>query len=414
MLPFPSNAPYRIDQVGAAPLLLALLTAAILVTATLMSSLARPARLSLWAAAGAVLLGEVTVLFGLASWGTSDVTKLSHYFAVNLRALQLEPFWIQIAPLIVWLPYRMALVHGLVSAGYAALGLGLARRWQALAWGPWWALLMVFSPFLYNFLQSGVSRQALVTLLLVPLLLWAGQLAPVGRGVMALLTLWAATVHGGFVLTALLALVPRGLVSLGRADPSPVAASPSLGSAGRGSRRPLLLALVLLGLAGLLALVAPMLWSKLHHYTMKESFFNSYALSPQVVRLQLALGLGTGMVCWVRRLGWRQLLACRYTRQLAFFGVLFALIQQCLRQDWLPSFTSRFADPVGLFLLIVYLAWLERYRSRWAVLPALAVTLDFWLLERLPDALTLRCGQDDAFLCVPDRWPWQVRWQSPP
>jgi hypothetical protein len=48
------------------------------------------------------------------------------------------------------------------------------------------------------------------------------------------------------------------------------------------------------------------------------------------------------------------------------------------------------------------------------VLPALAVTLDFWLLERLPDALTLRCGQDDAFLCVPDRWPWQVRWQSPP
>lgn len=410
MLLFPTNAPYRIEQVTAAPLLVALLTVAILVTATLMSMAARPGRSPWWVAAGVLLLAEMTLLFGLASWGTSDVTKLSHYFAVDPRALQLEPFWIQLAPLIVWLPYRMALVHGLVAAGYGALGLWLARAWQALAWGPWWALLFVLSPFLHNFLQNGVSRQALMTLLLVPLLLWAGQLAPVGRGVMVLCTLWAATVHGGFGATALLALLPRGLVGIGRISPRPVVGV----SAGLRPGRHWVLAALLLVLAGLLALMAPMVWTKLHHYTQKESFFNSYALAPQVVRLQLALGLGMAMVCWIRRLGWRQLLACPHTRQLAFFGVLFLFIQQCLRQDWVPAFTSRFADPIGLFLLIVYLAWLDRYRSRWAVLPALAVTLDFWLLERLPDALTLHCGQDDAFLCLPDRWPWQVRWHAPP
>jgi hypothetical protein len=98
---------------------------------------------------------------------------------------------------------------------------------------------------------------------------------------------------------------------------------------------------------------------------------------------------------------------------LAFFGLLFLLVQQCLRQGWIPAFSSRFADPVGLFLLIVFLAWLENYRARWAVLPALAVTLDFWVLDRLLEALTLRCGKDDAFFCLPDRWPWEVSWPRP-
>ncbi|MFM9088179.1 MAG: hypothetical protein ACKOPT_08560 [Cyanobium sp.] len=173
MLPFPTGAPYRIDQVSAAPLLVAALTAAILLTATLMTLTIRAGRPSLWAPAGVCLLAEITLLFGLASWGTSDVTKLSHSFAYHTLRIRGEPFWLAVAPLIVWLPYRMAFVHGLVSAGYSAVGLGLARSWGAQAWGPWWGLLLLFSPFLHSCPQYGVAWQVLVTLPRVPLSLCA-------------------------------------------------------------------------------------------------------------------------------------------------------------------------------------------------------------------------------------------------
>lgn len=404
MLPFPTSAPYRIDQVGSAPLLVALLTGALFLTATWMSLSAREGRPRFWGGTGIALLLEITLLFGLASWGTSDVTKLSHDLAFHTDRVSGESFWILAAPLILWLPYRMAFVHGLVAGGYGALGLSLARSWKAPAWGAWWALLLLFSPFLHNFLQNGVTRQALLTLLLVPLLLWAGRLVPVGRAPTAALTLWAAAVHGSFLPTALLALLPRGLLLIG---------APSTSAESAPVMRPrqwFWVVPLLLLLAGLLSLAGPTVWFKLHHYTQKETFFNSYALLPVVQRLQLALGLGVGMVCWFRRLGWRVLLGCPRTRQLVFFGLLFLLVQQCLRQGWVPAFASRFVDPVGLFLLIVFLAWLEHYQARWAVLPALAVTLDFWVLDRLLDALTLHCGKNDAFLCLPDRWPWEVSW----
>ena len=404
MLPFPTHAPYRIDQVGSAPLLVALLTGALVLTATLISLSARQGRSRFWGAAGIALLLEITVLFGLASWGTSDVTKLSHDLAFHTDRVRGESFWMLAAPLLLWLPYRMAFVHGLVSAGYGALGLALSRLWRAPAWGGWWALLLLFSPFLHNFLQNGVSRQALLTLLLVPLLLWSGRLALLGRPLTAVLTLWAAGVHGSFLPTALLALLPRGLLLINA--PSAMATSVQE----MRSRQWLWMVPLLLLLVGLLSLAGPTIWSKLHHYTQRETFFNSYALSPVVQRLQWALGLGVAMVCWFRRLGWRELLGCPQTRLLAIFGLLFLMVQQCLQWGWVPAFASRFADPVGLFLLIIFLAWLERYRARWAVLPALAVTLDFWVLDRLLDSLTLRCGKDDAFLCLPDRWPWEVSW----
>ena len=404
MLPFPTSAPYRIDQVASMPLLVAVLTAAILITATLMSLSALKSRARLWGVGAVGLVLEITLLLGLASWGTSDVTKLSHDLAFQTDRVRGETFWMLAAPLMVWLPYRMAFVHGLVSAGYGALGLGLARSWGAPAWGSWWALLLLFSPFLHNFLQNGVSRQALLTLLLVPLLLWAGRLTPVGRGPMSLLTLWAAAVHGGFLPTAVLALLPRVLI---------FTSTPLTGSAKGPNRRQWLWVVpVGLVLAGLLTVAGPTVWFKLNHYTREETFFNSYALSPVVQRLQVALALGFVMVCWFRRLGWRHLLVCSHTRQLALFGLLFLLVQQSLRQGWVPAFSSRFADPIGLFLLIVFLAWLERYRARWAVLPALAVTLDFWVLHRLLDTLTLQCGKDDAFFCLPDRWPWEVSWRE--
>lgn len=414
MLPFPQSAPFRIDQVTAAPLGMAALSLALVATAAGMTAADQTGRRRLWRAGAVLLPALVTVLFGLASWGTSDVTKLSHFLAFDTSRVRGEAFWELAAPLIVRLPYRMALVHGLVAAGYASAPILLARLWGARAWAGWWALLVVFSPLLRNFLQNGVSRQALMTLLLLPLLLWAGRLAPVGRWLLAAATLAAATVHTSFAGTALLALASRVLAPGGLAPQGQGRAGPAPRGPGGRHRRRLAGALLAVALVGLLAVAAPMVWEKLRTYTQQESFFNGYALALPVVRLQLAMAVGAALVCWRRRLGWRQLLACGHSRQLAGFALLFGLIQQCLRQGWVPPLTSRFADSVGLFLLIAWLAWLERYRARWAVLPTLLVTLDTWLLDRLPEGLTLRCGHDDAFLCTPDRWPWQVRWGRGP
>lgn len=407
MRPFPTSAPFRIDQVTAAPLGLTLLSLALVAAAALMTLAAQTGRRRLWSATAVVLPMLAALLFGLASWGTSDVTKLSHFLAFDASLVRGEPFWSVAAPLIVRLPYRMALVHGLVAAGYASVPILLARRWQARAWAGWWALLVLFSPLLRNFLQNGVSRQALMTLLVVPMLLWAGRLAPVGRPLLAAATLMAAAVHTSFAGSVVLALMPRALAP--RATDSGGA-----GDAAQQRRQWLLGGGVALVLVALVAWATPMVWLKLQSYTQQESFFSRYALALPVARLQLAMAMGVGLVCWRRRLGWRQLLACGHSRQLAFFALLFVLIQQCLLLGWVPPLTSRFADTVGLFLLVVWLAWLERHRARWAVLPTLLVSLDYWLLERLPEALTLRCGQDDAFFCVPDRWPWQVRWGQGP
>jgi hypothetical protein len=216
------------------------------------------------------------------------------------------------------------------------------------------------------------------------------------------------SVHTSFLGTLVLALMPRALVprvpTLSN-SPSPVA----------GGRRRLLVRTTLLSvLLLLLAVAVPVAWEKLSAYTLRESFFNRYALALPVARLQLAMTVGVSLVCWRRRLGWRKLLGCSHTRPLIGFGLLFLLIQECLRHGWVPPLTSRFADSIGLFLLVIWLAWMQHYRAHWAVLPALLVTLDYWLLERMPDAFTVACGRDDTFLCLPDRWPWQVRWPPGP
>ena len=44
------------------------------------------------------------------------------------------------------------------------------------------------------------------------------------------------------------------------------------------------------------------------------------------------------------------------------------------------------------------------------MLPALLVTLQYWLTDRLLASHALPCGRNDEFLCVPDRWPWQLRY----
>jgi hypothetical protein len=395
--PFPTVAPFRIDQVTAAPLGMAMLFLAQVLLAALMSWAARGERLRLWNGLALLLLALVALFFTLASWGNSDTTKLSYYLAFDLSRVRGEPFWELLAPLLVRLPYRMALVHGLVVAGYAAAPLLLARHWRVRAWGGWWSLLVVCSPLLRNFLQNGVSRQALLTLLLLPLLLWAARLARLGRWSLGLATGLAATVHTSFPLTLALTLAPRLVTarSLLRL-------------------RWQLLLPVVAGLALLVALAAPQALEKLRVYSSLESYFPTYALRPEVIRLQLAMALGVVLVCWQRRLSWGQLLACDRSRSLAIFALLFWLLQQSLHWELMAPITSRLVDAVGFYLLILWLGWLQWQRCCWAGMPALVVTLDAWLLSSLLGSLVLNCGLNDEFLCIPDRWPWQVRYGSGP
>ena len=393
ILPFPTVAPFRIDQVTAAPVLMLALLCGQLLIAALMSWAALRERPRLWSGLGLLLLALVALFFTLGSWGNSDTTKLSHYLSFDLSRVQGEPFWVLLAPLVVRLPYRMALVHGLVVAGYAAAPLLLAHLWRVRAWGGWWSLLIVCSPLLRNFLQNGVSRQALMTLLLLPLLLWASHLARIRRAPLALATGLAATVHTTFPLTLVLAVVPRLL---------------AVRSVLRLHWRMVVPVVVALGL--LVLLVAPQALEKLRVYSTQERYFPTYALRPEVIRLQLAMALGVLLACWRRSLGWRELLTCDRSRSLAFFALLFWLLQQSLHWQLMAPITSRLVDPVGLYLLILWLGWLQRQRCCWAAAPALVVTLHYWLVLRLLGSFTLDCGSNDEFLCIPDRWPWQVRY----
>jgi len=404
-LPFPSEAPYRLDQVMAAPLPMSALFLGQLLLVGLISHCALRERWRGWWMAAAALVASEVLFFTLASWGNSDTTKLSHHLAFSLDLVRGEPFWQALAPLILRLPWRMSLVHGLVAGGYASLAILLARHWRCPAWAGWWALLFCCSPLLRNFLQNGVSRQALLTLLLVPALLWSARLARLSRWGIVLSTLGAATVHTTFAPTLLLALLPRAL-----SGATPLAelrrAVAGLRRSPPRTRLALLAALlVLLGLAGL---VMPTMLHKLTTYVHTMSYVSGYAISKAAQRLQLAMALGVLLGAWQRHLSPAALLACRYTRVLLLFGLLFGLVQLSIAQSWFPQITSRFADAAGLFLLLGWLAWLRRHHCLWALLPALVVTFQYWLVDRLLASTALVCGSNDEFLCVPDRWPWRL------
>jgi hypothetical protein len=405
--PFPTSAPFRVDQVTAAPLAMTGLFLVMVLAAAAMSWAAVRHRRRFWWGAAGLLFLLVAVFFTLANWGNSDPTKLSHYLPFDLSRVQGEPFWMAVAPLVVRLPYRMAMAHGLVSAGYAAAVMLLARRLDVSAWAGWWALLLCCSPMLRNFFQNGVTRQALATLLLLPVLLWAAGIAPMGRVRTALAALWAGTAHTTFAGILLLGLLPSLL-----ADPAPPAAR---GVRIAFPRKTWIACLALLAaLLLVLGIGAPTFVSKLWSYTQQESFFSRYAVAGAVARLQLAMVVSVVISCWHRRLGWKALLACSRSRQLGCFVLLFLAVQGSVLNGWFPQITSRFADVVGFFLLILWLAWLVRYRCLWAMLPALVVTIEAWMGERLFASVGLGCGRNDAFLCVPDRWPWQVRYGSIP
>lgn len=392
----PAQAPFRVDQVMAAPGLMASLFGLQVLLAGSLSWSGSRRIWRWWWLAAAGLLAVTALFFALGSWGTSDVTKLNHWMAIAPgRVTQGEPFWHLVGPLIAWLPYRMAAVHGLVAAGYGLAAILLARHWHVPAWAGWWCLFLTASPMLRGFLQNGQSRQALAVLLLLPLMLRAARLLRLPWGLVGGSALWSALTHTTFPVNLLLALLP----ALASADDQ-----------GPGRRRwPGLLPAALAALLALL-LLAPVALQKLNDYASQMSFFSHYAVLREVLLLEGAMAYAVLRACRQRGLGPRQLWACPRSRVLGLFVLLYLALQASVEWEWWPQITFRLADGVGLFLLISFLAWLRHYRAEGLALPAIAVTLLSWLLGRILTSGTLLCGQDDAFLCVPDRWPGQVRY----
>ena len=115
---FPSESPFRVDQVMEAPLLLGGLFLIQLLLAAAVSWSARARNRRFWWMSISVLLMSIAVFFALACWGTSDITKLNFYFdparasGPSLQELlPSEPIWWLLAPWIIHLPYRICLLY---------------------------------------------------------------------------------------------------------------------------------------------------------------------------------------------------------------------------------------------------------------------------------------------------------------
>jgi hypothetical protein len=240
---------------------------------------------------------------------------------------------------------------------------------------------------------------------------------------LVVLPLWGLTCHTTALFTLLLALLPR-LPGMGT---GPAASGRRLSRASvqggqwlQNQWRVAPWRVLVLGLGGLILVgvlaghwaweLVPMVRAKLDSYWSQQGYANSYPLAAAVGRLQLAMAIGVVLTCQQRGVGLVRFLACDRGRQLVLYALIYGLVEGALALGLVPQITSRLADPAGFFLLIVWLAWLERYRCLWAALPALFVTLDYWLVERLAGSQLLHCGSNDTFLCVPDRWPWQVHY----
>lgn len=410
-MPFPTESPFRIDQVMEAPWLMGLLFSLQLLAAIGMSVTANRRR-QLWWAALVVFMFATTVFFTLSCWGTSDITKLNYWMdpvvAQELSVRELlkgEPFWWLLAPVVVGLPYRMAFVHGLVAASYALLGIGLASAWRVRAWGGWFALLIITSPMLRGFLQNAHTRQALAALLAVPLFLTsAGVLRRRGVAMMA---------SAGVALTVHLSAVPTlGLAILPLAVPREreISGLPPQRSWRQSSWNSVLLLAAVIVAAVVLAMVLfPPMFSKVLAYAQHHSFYSSYPVKPVVLRGELALLVGVLVTCLRKGIGLEQFVRCRWSQLLSLFVALYASIQLSIVWRILPQITFRFADVVGLFLLLIALKWFRYYQSLWLLLPLLLNGLLVWGKQVWAPS-GLDCGADDDFLCIPDRLPWLIRY----
>jgi hypothetical protein len=393
----PSEAPFRVNQVMAAPAPMAILYSLQLMLAGLLTWSGARRAWRWWWTAAAALVAITALFFALGSWGTTDVTKLSHWMKDSPgMATQGEPFWHLVAPLIEHLPYRMAAVHGMVAAAYGLAALLLARHWQVPAWGGWWCLFLTTHPILRGFLQNGQTRQALAALLLLPLMLRAARLVRLPWGLVGGSTAWSALCHTTFPVNLVFAMLPALVSGPGG----------SLGWRQAARRWPILVLPVL----AVAALIGPVAVEKLNTYAHEIRFFSHYAVRREVLLQEGAMLLAVLVTCFRRRLGPRDLLSCPRSRVLAVFMLLFASLQASVVWQWWPQITFRLADVAGLFLLVSVLAWLHHYRAEHFLLPALALTLHYWLADRILASGQFACGQDDQFLCIPDRLPSQVRY----
>jgi hypothetical protein len=168
---------------------------------------------------------------------------------------------------------------------------------------------------------------------------------------------------------------------------------------------------IVIGLAWM-ASYGPIFSAKLIDYLINQSYFPTSVLLSEVGRIQLSLVTAVLIGCWVRRINLCALWRCSLSRVMMFFGVLLLLVQLSVANQWAPELTSRFQDTFGYYLLILVLAWLVRYRVGCLCLLPLLVTVDYWLYDQIILSGLLNCGANDQFLCIPDRWPWQVTyWQ---
>lgn len=406
--PFPTAAPFRVDQVMAAPALMTGLFVAQGLLAILIHLAGARSRWRLWWGGVISLLVLVFVFFTLASWGNSDTTRFSHYLQWDPSQAPPEALWQLLRPLLLLLPYRMAAVQGLVATGYAALPIWLASAWGVRQWAGWWSLLILGSPMLRGFMQNAHTRQALAVLLLAPLFLHLARLIRVRRPWLGLGVVLSALTHNTFVLNLPVSLLPV-LPRLPLAVPHLWRRLREMRAADWRRRWPLLLLGV--GVVALFVIVAPIALRRYLDYTEGTlDYFSTYPVRRIVGRLQRAMALGLVLGCLQARLDPRQLLRCSLTQSLLLFGLIYIAIQISINMLWLPMITCRLADGVAFFQLILYLGWLHRYRVYWCVLPALYVTLQYWLEGRLLPSGSLACGRNDEFLCIPDRWPWQVRY----
>ena len=397
---FPYESPFRVDQVMAAPRLLAGLFLIQLLLAAAVSWSVRARNRRFWWMSISVLLMSIAVFFALACWGTSDITKLNFYFdparasGPSLQELlPSEPVWWLLAPWIIHLPYRMAAVHGILVAAYVSVAVFLARSWRQQAWAGWWALLLVSSPMLRGFFQNAHSRQALASFLAVPLLLWSLRVIRWKPGLILGAAGLALGMHVSAAPTLLLALMP---------------ACPNIISWLRQHKR--LVFVVGLLAAGLVLLLWPALIAKLQGYA-GFGFFSTYLIKPQVLRNECLIVGSVGLVWLRQRFSWQEFWGQREGLALMTYLLVFIGLQGSLIWEWFPQLTFRFGDAVGCFLLLSFLAWLHRRNALIFLLPLLALNLLVWM-DRVLWPEGLDCGRDDDFLCVPDRWPWLIHYPT--
>ncbi|QEY32436.1 hypothetical protein EVJ50_09610 [Synechococcus sp. RSCCF101] len=396
---FPEEAPYRVTEMMTRPGLMLALAIVQLVMAGLMSRWTRPR--PWWAAAG-VLLAIAAVFFALANWGTSDIARFNHFLGVDPTRVLDEPFWLLLAPLIVALPYRMASVQGLVAAGYALVPMLLARSWGVARWGGWWALGLIWSPLLRNFLQNGVTRQALATVLITPVLVRAAGWARPAWPWLAGSVLASALAHHSLPGTLALALLPALL------RPGLLREGPRLPLALEGRARWIAGLLLLAGAAVVLALIGPLVLDKVEFYFTRSSYFNSYALKGAVFWMEAASFVTVLLTIWRARLRRCDLAGCHESRTVLVFTLLLVAVQITVWQDWGAPITSRFLDPVGLIWMLSLMAFTRRHGCPWALIPVLLVSGVYFIDDRIIFSGTIRCHVDDQFLCLPDRPPWAV------